>query len=56
MAINELLPFVHYDDMKELPNTKYKMSVRLCKKFPILDLHCQIYSEHEFAKEKTKKE
>ena len=48
---NESLPFVDYDvDVIALPNTKYKMSVRWCGKFRILDLH-----EDEFTNEILKK-
>lgn len=38
-GINESLPFVDYG-WKEMPNTKYNMSLRWCKGFPIFDLHC----------------
>lgn len=39
MNENEPLHFVDYG-WKEMSNTKYNISVRWCKGFPILDLHC----------------
>lgn len=39
MNKNEPLHYVDYG-WKEMPNTKYNISVRWCKGFRILDLHC----------------
>lgn len=54
MNKNEPLHFVDYG-WKEMPNTKYNISVRWCKGFHILDLHCDEFTKKRNVFERENK-